>query len=85
MSNNSCDEGGQFIGILLDVNFERDAWCTPFLKESAWLGDDRAQFRLGLYYEENGMRIRALKWYHMAADQGNVTAQYNLGIIYRYI
>ena len=85
MSNSSLEEGGQFVGTLLDVNFERDAWCAPFLQESAWLGDDRAQFRLGLYYEDNGMRIRALKMYHMAADRGNVAAQYNLGIIYRYI
>ena len=79
MSKSSLEEGGQFVETQLDVNFERDAWCAPFLQESAWLGDDLTQFRLGLYY---GMRIKA---FEMAADRGNVEAQYNLGIIYRYI
>ena len=76
MSKSSLEEGGQFVETQLDVNFERDAW---FLQESACLGDDLTQFRLGLYY---GMRIKALE---IAADRGNVEAQYNLGIIYRYI
>ena len=27
--------------------------------------------------------VEALKWYRLAADQGNAKAQYNLGIMHR--
>jgi hypothetical protein len=70
MSNSSREEGCKCNQI---VNFERDAWYPPFLPE-VWFGDDLTQFRLGLYNEDKGMRIRALE----------MAAQYNLGVIDKY-
>ncbi|MRD72059.1 sel1 repeat family protein, partial [Rhodocyclus tenuis] len=48
-------------------------------------GDARAQFALGVMYE-NGRGIaqdykEAVRWYRLAAEQGDATAQYNLGVM----
>ena len=47
-------------------------------------GDARAQFNLGLMYD-NGEGVpqdykSALKWYTLAAEQGHADALYNLGL-----
>ena len=52
----------------------------------AELGDEYAQYNLGLTYE-HGRGVRqdyreAMKWYRLAADQGHELAQYNLGVMY---
>ena len=55
-------------------------------KPLAESGDSKAQFRLGVMYD-NGEGVaqdygEALKWYRKAAEQGNTTAQFNLGLMY---
>jgi TPR repeat protein len=57
-------------------------------KPLATQGDARAQFSLGVMYE-NGQGVpqdykEAVKWYRLAADQGNAGAQVNLGAAYEY-
>ena len=49
-------------------------------------GRCRAQFNLGLMYD-NGQGVpqdysEAVKWYRLAADQGDAYAQNNLGVMY---
>jgi TPR repeat protein len=48
-------------------------------------GNARAQFNLGLMYDEGrGVaqnKAEALKWYGLAANQGHAIAQYNLGLM----
>ena len=60
---------------------------------AAWqpLADEghlRAQFGLGIIFEEGGVGIepdldKAVAWYREAAEQGLADAQFNLGILYR--
>ena len=56
------------------------------LKGRAEQGDARAQASLGtLYYkglEVEQDRVKAAKWYRLAAEQGNANAQFNLGLLY---
>jgi len=56
------------------------------LEESAAAGDEKAQFKLGLMYDDgNGAPQdikNAIKYYKMAADQGNARAQLNLSMCY---
>ena len=62
------------------------AEAVGWYRETARLGDARAQFTLGLLYAngkgvpENGKE--AVVWYRRAADQGHARAQYNLGWMY---
>lgn len=56
------------------------------LKRNAEQGNDVAQFKLGLMYE-NGKGIeqnykKAIEWYKKAAEQGYVDAQFHLGNMY---
>lgn len=50
-------------------------------------GNAEAQVLVGdSYWGREGVaqdRVEALRWYHMAADQGDMVAQYYLGYIYR--
>ena len=53
------------------------------LEQQASQGLAAAQFNLGVAYA-NGRGVpqddvQAVKWYRLAADQGNASAQYNLG------
>ena len=56
------------------------------LKEAAFSGDAESQFRLGDYYyrrqdlEEN--KEQAFMWYHNAASQGHIAAQFIVGLMY---
>ena len=55
-------------------------------RKDAEKGDAKAQFNLGISYE-NGKGVpkdfmEAAKWYQKAADQGHDGAQYNLGVCY---
>lgn len=50
-------------------------------------GDARAQFGLGVMYDEGqGVskdKVKAMQWYRKAAEQGFSAAQFNLGSMYR--
>jgi len=52
------------------------------LKEAAQDNDPAAQESMGFYYEASEDYAKAVPWYHKAAKQGNVDAQYNLGWLY---
>ena len=63
------------------------AHALKIFKSLAAHGDAKAQYNLGLMYE-NGQGVtqdykEAVKWCRLAADQGLAEAQYNLGLIYR--
>lgn len=49
-------------------------------------GDPVAQEAYGwMFYEGKGVvksYVEAMYWYHKAADQGNIEAQYNLALMY---
>ncbi len=56
------------------------------LRPLAEQGDAKAQYNLGLMYD-NGQGVsqdyaKALQWYRKAADQGYADAQFNLGFMY---
>ena len=53
---------------------------------SAEQGDAKAQYNLGVCYE-NGHGVpqdysKAVEWYRKSAEQGHAAAQYNLGVCY---
>lgn len=67
----------------LKGNYEKSA---KELESLANLGDARAQYNLGLLYDQ-GLGVPqsdalALRWYTQAAERGEPRAQYNLGIMY---
>ncbi|MDF0644172.1 MAG: tetratricopeptide repeat protein [Nitrospira sp.] len=67
----------------LKGNYEKSA---KELESLANLGDARAQYNLGLLYDQ-GLGVPqsdalALRWYTQAAEHGEPRAQYNLGIMY---
>ena len=45
-------------------------------------GDAQAQFDLGNIYSEAKLETEAAKWWHKAAEQGHVGAQFKLGVRY---
>lgn len=56
------------------------------LRDLAERGEARAQYDLGLLYDQ-GQGVRqnykeAMRWYYLAAEQGETRAQYNLGLMY---
>lgn len=67
---------------------EREDYATAFRlwRSLGDQGDARAQFNLGVMYD-NGQSVprnytEAAKWYRKAADQGVADAQFNLGVMY---
>lgn len=54
------------------------------LKLLAGIGNDEAQYKLGVYYQKPTTRNldEALKYYKLASEQHNCKAQYNLGRMY---
>ena len=60
--------------------------AVKLYKEAAEQGNVRAQYNLGLCYENgNGVEqsyTEAVRWYRKAAEQGDAEAQYNLGVSY---
>ncbi|BFU97016.1 MAG: exported protein of unknown function [Nitrospira sp.] len=67
----------------LKGNYDKSA---KELESLANLGDPRAQYNLGLLYDQ-GLGVPqsdalALRWYTQAAERGEPRAQYNLGIMY---
>ena len=56
------------------------------LKRRAEEGNARAQFNLGLMYDQGRGMLpdygEAARWYRLAADQGVAVAQYRLGLMY---
>lgn len=68
---------------------------VKLLEQAANLGSVDAMYILGLYYNQNkncmygkdsggGDPEKSLKWYRMAAENGNAQALYSLGMIYTY-
>jgi TPR repeat protein len=57
-------------------------------KSKAAAGDAKAQFSIGWMYDlGQGVpqdKVKAVKWYRMAAEQGHADAQYELGLAYYY-
>jgi S1-C subfamily serine protease len=49
------------------------------VKAKAEKGNEDAQFEIGSIYEKEKNYIEAAKWYHKAADQGQIMAQFCLG------
>jgi TPR repeat protein len=72
--------------VLTAVGFAADDFAAT--KKKAEAGDAKAQFNLGLRYQKgvpygfNKDADEAVKWYRLAADQGNAHAQYKLGEMY---
>ena len=62
--------------------------ALKIIRPLAIKGGARAQFYLGLMYEEGDGVAKdlkeAVKWYRKAADQGYDVAQTNLGVMYEY-
>ena len=52
------------------------------LLERASTGDPQAQRELGDWYVLSGDHVEGVRWYLKAAEQGNVAAQYSLGLSY---
>jgi TPR repeat protein len=70
------------------VAYEAGDYKKAFLllEKSARLGHARAQYNLGVMYD-NGLGVntnpkKAFDWYRKAAEQGNEDAQFNLGVAY---
>jgi len=68
--------------------FERKNYpvALKILTELAEQGDAKAQFNLGVMYD-NGEGVpkdasQAVTWYRKAAEQGDAAAQFNLGVMY---
>jgi uncharacterized protein len=66
----------------------RRSEAAKWYRLAAEQGDTRAQFSLGLMYNE-GVGVpqnhtEAMKWYRRAADQGHPMAQFFLGLMYAY-
>jgi len=66
--------------------FTHYAEAMTWYRLAADQGEARAQFNLGIIYDE-GIGVpqdyaEAMKWYRKAADQGFSPAQYNLGTMY---
>jgi len=57
-----------------------------YLSYEANLGDDRAQYNLGIMYKKGlGVPVNdneAFSWFFLSADQGNILAKYALGNAY---
>ena len=57
-----------------------------YLSYEANLGDDRAQYNLGIIYKKGlGLKANdneAFRWFFLSADQGNILANYALGNAY---
>lgn len=54
-------------------------WITKV----AQYGYSKAQHSLGMFYDEKGDYVEAVRWYRKAADQGHAGAQYSLGWLYQ--
>ncbi|MDR2846455.1 MAG: hypothetical protein LBV63_04145, partial [Candidatus Methanoplasma sp.] len=55
------------------------------LTKAARKGDSEAQYLLGKHYYEKGTRRdhkSAIKWLTLAAEQGHMSAQHDLGMVY---
>jgi TPR repeat protein len=51
-------------------------------KTRAAKGDAEAEYQLGIYYWVTKNYQEAVRWLRKATDQGNIYAQYNLGLMY---
>ncbi|MEK7223429.1 MAG: tetratricopeptide repeat protein, partial [Pseudomonadota bacterium] len=62
------------------------AKAFKFLSPLAETGNDQAQYRLAVMYQNGLGHVRnemmAYKWMHTAAEQGNSLAQHGLGFMY---
>lgn len=58
--------------------------AVAIMRPFAIKGDSRAQTLIGLLYVDSSMLdyVEAANWFQLAATQGDVTAQYQLGVLY---
>jgi TPR repeat protein len=65
-----------------------DVQAEGFFRESAFSGNDAAQYNLGVMYTKGVTRTRTrgegVKWLEKAAKQGNTDAMCYLGLMYAY-
>ena len=66
------------------VDWDDPKGAVALMRPLAIKGDSRAQTLIGLIYVDSRMLdyVEAAKWFQLAATQGNVTAQYQLGALY---
>ena len=51
------------------------------LQKAAQAGDAVAEDSLGQWYDDHGKPAQAVEWYRKAADQGNVSGLYHMGVM----
>lgn len=71
---------GLLLGMAQSEIGETEAAKETF-KAAARSGDARAAHKLALLYEQENDVERAMAWYERAADQGEVSSIYNLGLL----
>ncbi|MDS1136235.1 tetratricopeptide repeat protein [Nitratireductor indicus] len=74
--------------LLIIAGKNGDAGIAALLLEPAMAGDADAQFALGtiLYGKTAGVQdqVKAIEWFHKAAEQGQANAQYKIGELFAY-
>ena len=82
--SSAADIRGFGYSVYLDEDYQT---ALPIFAKLAEQADVRAQFRLGLMYE-NAQGVpafkgkEAAKWYELAAEQGHASSQYLLAFMY---
>jgi len=77
-------------GCVTTSNATKPAYTPPSAQTlatwqaAAQQGNASAQDSLGEYYFQTKDYDSAHRWYAKAADQGDATAQYNMGVIYAF-
>lgn len=71
-----------FVACLLAGRPLASAQDDANLQAKAAQGDAKAQTRLGLECSKSGKHVEAVKWLKLAAEQGEVYAQYELSLHY---
>lgn len=61
--------------------FEDGQIGRAWIEKSAHLGHAEAQYYWGAYYHQQFKAKEAFEWYTKSAEQGQINAQYNLGLL----
>ena len=69
-----------FMAFAADPEFDKDDPAS--VREFAGKGNPEAQYYLGLHFEAENNMAEAAQWFRKAADQGDLDAQYKLGVCY---
>jgi TPR repeat protein len=75
-------DGGLLLGMALAGAGERDQAKQAYAA-AASAGDPRAAHKLGVLYEQERDIPRSIAWYERAADGGEASAMFNLGLIFQ--